>query len=134
MKFSEIEESRWPELQPFVDTCLLPVTGLSGAENPWQAAAALERLRDVMDAIEIPFRGRIVAYPAVQYGSEETAAALGPLVHNLKKAGFRYVVAASAALRLDGLTEADLTIGPGEDGVLPDAERIRGEIRRLWNA
>ncbi|MCM3747488.1 DUF2487 family protein [Paenibacillus pasadenensis] len=134
MKFSEIDAERWPELQPFMDTCLLPVTGLSGLENPWQAAAVLERLRDAMDAVEIPFKGRIVAYPAVQYGDEQSAAALGPLVRKLRQAGFRYVVAVSAALQLEALEEADLVLSPDGDGRMPDAAEVRERIRMLWNA
>ncbi|WP_176444730.1 DUF2487 family protein [Paenibacillus herberti] len=134
MKFSDIEADRWPELQPFMDTCLLPVTGLSGTENPWQAVAALERLRDAMDVIEIPYKGRIVAYPAVQYADEQSVALLGHLVQNLRKAGFRYVVIVSAALRLDNLSEADLVVSPDNEGKMPDAAEARELIRKLWNA
>ena len=67
MKFSDIEEQNWEQLAPYLDTCLLPLTGLDGTEKPWQATNALEKLRDFLDLIEIPFRGRIVTYPAAHY-------------------------------------------------------------------
>ncbi|MGO4375464.1 DUF2487 family protein, partial [Paenibacillus sp. MCAF20] len=67
MKFSEIEKEQWEELRPYLDTCLLPVTGMDGSEQPYEATEWLERLRDIMDLIEIPFKGRVVTYPACHY-------------------------------------------------------------------
>lgn len=64
MKFSDIEEQTWDELRPYLDTAVLPVTGLNGGETPWEATRELEYLRDALDLIEIPFKGRIVTYPA----------------------------------------------------------------------
>ena len=71
MKFSEVEEATWSELSPYFDTCLIPYTGLSGKVCPIEATEALARLRDFMDLVEIPFKGRIITYPAVQYGQGE---------------------------------------------------------------
>ncbi|NMO96991.1 DUF2487 family protein [Paenibacillus lemnae] len=92
MKFSEVEESTWTELQPYLDTCLIPYTGLNGEEVPWEATAALERLRDFMDLVEIPFKGRIVTYPALQYRAPEAYQMLDEICEKVKKTGFKYVV------------------------------------------
>lgn len=105
MKFSEVEEASWPELAPYFDTCLIPYTGLSGGETPWEATAALERLRDFMDLVEIPFKGRIVTYPAVQYGDPEDMKLLNEVCRNVKSSGFKYVVVMSADV---SLTEEDV--------------------------
>src|SRR5690606_8279915 len=67
VKFSDIRESDWPQLAPWMDTCLLPVTGLAGTEAPHEAARRLEKLRDLLDLVEKPYRGRVVTYPAFQY-------------------------------------------------------------------
>ena len=72
MKFSDIDKEQWPELKPYLDTVLLPVTGLSGDEQPWEATRGLEKLRDLIDAVEIPFHGRVVIYPAYHYISKTT--------------------------------------------------------------
>ena len=122
----------WPELQPYVDTCLLPVTGLTGMESPWEATETLEKLRDVIDRVEIPFRGRIVTYPAVQYGREDGLEAVDKLCLSLRESGFRFVIAVSAGLRLDGLSCPHLSIGPDHEGDLPDSDTIRERIRGLW--
>ena len=87
LKFSDISRESWPELQPYVDTCLLPLTGLTGMESPWEATETLEKLRDVIDRVEIPFRGRIVTYPAVQYGREEGLEAVDRLCCSLREGG-----------------------------------------------
>jgi 23S rRNA (pseudouridine1915-N3)-methyltransferase len=98
MKFSEIEETSWEELQPYLDTCLLPLTGLTGEETPWQVTQRLEKLRDLMDHVEIPFKGRVVTYPAVQYTMEEDPFRLSvnALCHKLKLSQFKYVIVITA--------------------------------------
>ncbi|AEI41367.1 DUF2487 family protein [Paenibacillus mucilaginosus] len=100
MKFSEINEGQWEELRPYLDTCLLPVTGLSGAESPWKAARELEHLRDALDLLEIPFKGRTVTYPALHFtpaGDTETIRSLLLQVcSGLRSEGFRYVVLVTA--------------------------------------
>jgi hypothetical protein len=98
MKFSEIEKTGWEELQPYLDTCLLPLTGLTGEETPWQVTESLEQLRDLMDHVEIPFKGRVVTYPAVQYIMEEDQiiSSVNALCHRLKSSQFKYVILITA--------------------------------------
>lgn len=113
MKFGEIMQNEWKELMPYLDTCVLPVTGLSGLEQPWEAGDRLEALRDALDLIEIPFRGRIVTMPAVQYvPGQAYASLLEHVCANLRASGFRYVVAITAAAEASGMLpeEADLQL------------------------
>lgn len=126
MKFSEIEKDQWEELRPYLDTCLLPITGLTGDETPWQATEALEKLRDAMDWIEIPYKGRIVTYPALHYTSEisQFATHVNEVCKKLKEVGFRYVIPISNDPRLNDLVlpEADVfvsakSIGNGRSGI-----------------
>jgi 23S rRNA (pseudouridine1915-N3)-methyltransferase len=93
MKFSEVMKEEWEALQPYLDTCLLPVTGLTGREQPWQATEALEKLRDALDLIEIPYKGRVVTYPAVHYvEGMDLSVQINTLGSRLKEAGFAYVI------------------------------------------
>lgn len=98
MKFSEIEKERWAELAPYMDTCLVPVTGLTGKEPPWRATDALEQLRDAMDGLERRYVGRMVTYPAFHYiAGEHASGQLSALCRSLKEsAGFTYVVLITA--------------------------------------
>jgi 23S rRNA (pseudouridine1915-N3)-methyltransferase len=99
MKFSEIEKTSWEELQPYLDTCLLPLTGLTGEETPWQVTESLEKLRDLMDHVEIPFKGRVVTYPSVQYRMEEADPfiySVNALCLKLKSSQFKHVIVISA--------------------------------------
>ena len=93
MKFNDIAAQEWTELKPYLDTCLLPFTGLTGFEDPMQVTTALEQLRDVLEVIEIPYKGRVVTYPALHYiagtGSREQ---LDAISLQLKKSGFRYII------------------------------------------
>ncbi|QYR19886.1 YpiF family protein [Paenibacillus sp. sptzw28] len=138
MKFSELTPEQWAELQPYLDTAVLPVTGMSGSEMPYEATEALERLRDVLDLIEVPFKGRVVTYPACHYGewSEETVEQVAKLCTNLKlRAGFRYVVIATASAAPEKAvkeTGADVVIGPDLEGCLPSSSSVGDSIRRLW--
>jgi hypothetical protein len=138
MKFSELTPEQWAELQPYLDTAVLPVTGMSGSEMPYEATEALERLRDLLDLIEVPFKGRVVTYPACHYGewNEETAGQVSRLCMNLKlRAGFRYVVVATAFAAPEtaaGEIGADVVIGPDVEGGLPSASSVGESIRRLW--
>ena len=130
MKFSDLDRSKWEELKPFLDTCLLPVTGMSGREAPWEATEALERLRDVLDVLEKRYLGRMVTYPAFHYTEGPgSAGTLANLCMNLKNAGFRYVIIASQD-KLEGeVPEADLIL-TSEDAVSGAALRM---VDRLWN-
>ncbi|GGD69053.1 DUF2487 family protein [Paenibacillus nasutitermitis] len=137
MKFSELTPDQWGELQPYLDTAVLPVTGLTGNEAPYQATEALEKLRDVLDLIEKPFKGRIVTYPTCNYGAwnTETAQQVASVCRNLKQtAGFKHVVVAAAFSEpsLMKTEEADLFVGPDSNGVLPAAEEVSVAVRHLW--
>jgi len=132
VKFSDIRESDWPQLAPWMDTCLLPVTGLAGTEAPHEAARRLEKLRDLLDLVEKPYRGRVVTYPAFQYlTSADLAAELDRLCRNLKAAGFRHVIVA--------LADKSLLAGrsvPSCDFVLTDdcdEASIRRRLTALWH-
>ena len=135
MKFSEFNGGQWAELQPYLDTALLPVTGLTGAEMPHEAAEALERLRDVLALIEGPFKGRVVTYPAMQYGewSSEAKRSASAICANLKRAGFKYVIVAAAfPVYNDPPAQADLLFGLDEEGGLPAADAVNEAVRALW--
>lgn len=114
MKFSDINQEQWSELQPYLDTCLLPLTGLTGREEPSAVTQGLERLRDVMDVIERPFAGRVVTYPAIQYIYEHTdfPAIVNQTIMNLKKGGFSFVIIMTASPEIEALEfkQADLFI------------------------
>jgi 23S rRNA (pseudouridine1915-N3)-methyltransferase len=93
MKFSDIEQDKWEQLKPYVDTCLLPLTGLQGYESPAAATERLEELRDALDCLERPFHGRLVTYPAMHYTIDENNAKfVNELVRRLKESGFKYVI------------------------------------------
>ncbi|KIL41568.1 hypothetical protein SD70_06845 [Gordoniibacillus kamchatkensis] len=139
MKFSEIAKDQWAELQPYLDTCLLPITGLTGSESPWEAGDRLEELRDALDLIEIPYRGRVVTYPAVQYVPGQAGERiLDDVCHALKEAGFRYVVAITAAARVSGMLPAaadlQLYVDPASLQASPDDARrsVTAQIQSLW--
>jgi 23S rRNA (pseudouridine1915-N3)-methyltransferase len=102
MKFNDIEKDNWDGLKPYLDTCLLPLTGLTGSETPWQVTEALEMLRDLMDLVEIPYKGRIVTYPSFQYLVEEGTiiAEVNALCRKLKSSQFKYVILISADMKI----------------------------------
>ncbi|MBD7968063.1 DUF2487 family protein [Paenibacillus gallinarum] len=112
MKFSEITSEDWVDLQPYLDTCLLPYTALTGQESPYETVSVLERLRDFLDYVEIPFKGRIVTYPAVHYSQASQLQQLNELCSHLKAGGFKYVIVMTAdeALVQAELPEADLVL------------------------
>lgn len=135
MKFSEITPDKWDELKPFLDTALLPVTGLDGSESPHAAAEQLERLRDLLDLLERPFRGRTVTYPAFHFihDKQATGAQLAQVAGNLKQAGFRHVVIVTLVEELaDDLTSMgesiDLVITPNE------SEQVQERIASMWQS
>ncbi|NWL87282.1 MULTISPECIES: DUF2487 family protein [unclassified Paenibacillus] len=137
MKFSEIELSAWEELRPYLDTCLIPVTALSGTEQPYEVTGKLERLRDIMDCIEIPFKGRVVTYPAFQYGDAQITELINNVCRNTKLSGFKYaiVISADAAWTSEALADADLIV---TSQAFPDyktpegAEQIRLAVQAIW--
>jgi 23S rRNA (pseudouridine1915-N3)-methyltransferase len=136
MKFSEIEKERWDELSPYLDTCLLPVTGLTGGESPHEATEKLEQLRDVLDLVEIPFKGRVVTYPACHYLSEAERAGtfLAGFVDKLRDAGFVYIIIATANPALDmTLSGADLILQKDDNGEGLQPAFVSSQIRELWS-
>lgn len=112
MKFSEITSEEWVELQPYLDTCLIPYTALTGQEPPFETVRALERLRDFLDYVEIPFKGRIVTYPAVHYSQASQLQQLNELCSHLKAGSFKYVIVMTAdeVLVQADLPQADLVL------------------------
>ena len=132
MKFSEFNSERWAEMQLYFDTAILPATGLAGTETPDEASAALERLRDLLDLVETPFKGRTVTYPALHYASEG-AATIGRIANGLKTAGFRHVIVVSLDRSL--ATESgpvDLWIVPEPDGSPPEAKAVSESVQAMW--
>ena len=136
MKFSEIEQEQWEELKPYLDTCLLPITGLDGSESPVEATLALENLRDIMDLVEIPYRGRVVTYPACHYYSVDPAAQaqIASYCRSLRGQGFKYIILITAQLHIAFPTnEADLWITPTDNGEIPSSDQVNLQIRELWS-
>lgn len=138
LKFSEMTQDSWAELQLYLDTCLIPYTALSGEQSPVEVTEALERLRDFLDLVEIPFKGRIMTYPAFHYANPELSMTLNSLSAQLKSSGFKYVVIMSSDSQLDGgeipsadlvLSRSVLTHEVGEDGI---ARFVGEKIRELW--
>lgn len=133
MKFSDIDADKWKELGPYLDTCLLPLTGLTGKEEPWQATEALERLRDVMESLEKRFVGRMVTYPAVHFvPGQGWAEPVSAICRNLKEsAGFKHVVLITAdpSVGLAGCPDgADLLL----NGLHVHAGQASGLVEELW--
>lgn len=135
MKFSDIEQDQWNELEPYLDTCLLPITGMSGVENPIEATSCLEQLRDIMDLVETPFKGRVLTYPAFHYynNDESTRELIRAVCTSLRNNGFKYIILITAKLHIRfQCEEADLWISPLENGEFPAQEEISLKIRELW--
>jgi 23S rRNA (pseudouridine1915-N3)-methyltransferase len=138
MKFNEIQQTEWDELKPYLDTCLLPMTGLSGEESPWQVTKALEELRDLMDFVEIPFKGRVVTYPAVQYRLDDSQmiAAMDTLCQKLKSDSFKFVIliTGDASLAKLEFQAHDLIISPLNliESANEARARIIIEVQKLW--
>ncbi len=131
MKFSEWNEADWLSLQLYFDTCILPITALSGLEAPWQMKHALERLRDALDTVEVPFKGRTVTMPAVQYRIADEhlfVQQIAGIASNCKASGFKYVIAISAANELLNLSipNVDLLL------VNPDKSTSLKLVGELW--
>ncbi|MEK3915033.1 DUF2487 family protein [Paenibacillus sp. FSL H7-0331] len=140
MKFSDVNEKTWEDLRPYVDTCLLPVTGITGAEQPWEATCALEDLRDALDLFEIPYKGRVLTYPALHYVNEDSGLEqVNAVCAQLKTNGFAFVIVVSAKVELaDVLTQsnADLafTLTPDllTESLPVEKKRIAEQLMLLW--
>jgi 23S rRNA (pseudouridine1915-N3)-methyltransferase len=137
MKFSELDEAGWPDLQPYLDTCLLPVTGLTGEEAPWEMADFAAAAGEWLIPLEQAFRGRTVTLPAYHYydGSDREADKLNQVCTSLRSSGFKYVVLICGRPgRLSGLEGADLVIRPESEEERPDADQIKRTLAGLWKA
>ena len=112
MKFSDFDSVSWEEHRGFFDTCLIPFTGLKGSESPVESVAALERLRDFMDMVEKPFRGRIVTYPVLHYGGEHSLKLINELCCNVKSKYFQYAIVLTADIDVSEseIVESDLVL------------------------
>ncbi len=140
MKFSDIEEAQWPELKPYLDTILLPITGLSGVEEPWEATRGLEELRDLIDASEGQFRGRIVVYPAYHYISESRfEEEMKAISGHLRAQGFAYMIMAvrgEASLHNEN-NYCDLLLSYSDYEGMNNTEMkkdVQGKIVSLWQS
>lgn len=132
MKFSEFDGRRWGELQPYFDTCILPVTGLTGGETPDEATAALERLRDLLELVELPYKGRTVTYPAMHY-TAEGAGMIARTIARLRETGFKHVMVMSLEAPDEAeRAGADLWVHSEADGSLPDAAVVSEAVQRMW--
>jgi hypothetical protein len=135
MKFSEIDAESWPELQPYFDTCLIPLSGLQGGESPWEATEKVARAGQWLSPLEQAFRGRTVTMPAFHYDREGMAHAdsINRLIDGWKRLGFRFVIVVSGQpLRLEGNLRADLIIQPHSEEDEPDTGQIGKAVAELW--
>lgn len=135
MKFSELTEADWPDLQPYMDTCLLPVTGLTGREAPWKMADMAAETGAWLLPLEKAFKGRTVTLPALHYfeGPEADPGLLRRLCERCREAGFRHVVLVCGKPGFLGPdTGADLVVQPSRQGERPDPDALFGEVTDLW--
>jgi 23S rRNA (pseudouridine1915-N3)-methyltransferase len=135
MKFSDIDELSWPELQIYLDTCLIPVSGLTGEETPWEATEKVALTGQWLAPIEEAFRGRTVTMPAFHYDcySLEGQNQLDRLCKHLRANGFRYIVAVCGQpLALSAQLSADLIFQPSIKDEDPDPELMRKSVTELW--
>lgn len=135
MKFSELDETSWPALAPYLDTCIVPVTGLSGTETPDLMTIKVAAAGDWLVPLEQHFKGRIVTLPAFHYydGGANDADKLSALCNACRRSGFRYVVlVCGTAGLLDSFQAADLVIAPKLELDSPDPEQLRKRITDMW--
>ncbi|WP_240413856.1 DUF2487 family protein [Paenibacillus periandrae] len=140
MKFSDVNEKTWEDLRPYVDTCLLPVTGITGAEQPWEATCALEDLRDALDMFEIPYKGRVLTYPALHYVHEDNGVdQVNAVCEKLKANGFAFVIVVSAKAELanvlaQSIADLAFTLTPDllTESLPAEKKRIAEQLMLLW--
>ncbi|MCM3783994.1 YpiF family protein [Neobacillus mesonae] len=134
MKFSEIGQEDWNEWKPYLDTCIIPLTGLTGKESPLESVSALEKLRDFLDQIETPFKGRIVTYPAFHYISSTYYEALNEVCREAKVGGFKFVMIMSEKnIDKDAIPACDLSfsITALESAVCTEHEDLNEKTRKM---
>lgn len=134
VKFSEIKSDQWESLRPYLDTCLLPLTGLTGAESPGRTTEELARLQAVMDRIEAPYKGRVVTYPALHYmfADGRFAERVESLCASIKAGGFRYVILATANAAIGGMAFANADLLLTETLAGEGQAAVAREIEALW--
>lgn len=132
MKFSELNEQQWEELGMYLDTCVLPITGLTGLENPVHCVEKLSDLQTLIDSVEKNFRGRVVIYPAYHYISKESTHSVASVISKLKSTGYKHVVVLSTNLDTETMNEfgADLCIA--SLGIADFEQLIKEHILYLW--
>jgi 23S rRNA (pseudouridine1915-N3)-methyltransferase len=137
MKFNDISKEEWTGLQPYLDTCLLPVTGLQGTEQPWEVTKALEKLRDALELIEIPYKGRVVTYPAFHYVEGiHVEQHINALCARMKEAGFTYVIVLAIHKNaqhwtLDAVDET-FYIDLEQNSYSEIKSRVSQQLQQLW--
>ncbi|MDI4645509.1 DUF2487 family protein [Cohnella hashimotonis] len=134
MRFSEFDENNWSDLQPYLDTAVIPVTGLQGGERPPDAAELVGAAGDWLAPIESAFKGRTVTYPAHHYVGPGDEAPLDAVCARLKSGGFKFVIVVSGKSGWDktGVPSADLFACPTEEVSEPDAETLRRSVSEMW--
>lgn len=135
MKFSELDAESWPALAPYLDTCLLPVTGLTGAEQPDGMTELVAAAGDWLSPLEREFKGRTVTLPAYHYfdGSEQAHRELSRLCEAFRQSGFRHVVLVTGVpALLPDIVEADLILQPKHAGEQPETQALRQAIAEMW--
>jgi len=141
MKFNELTKEQWEEWKGYLDTCILPVTGLSGMESPPEVASQLEMLRNWLGGIEIPFRGRTVTYPAYHFIPDNiemnSLCLVNKLCTQLRSQGFTYIVIISAQWNImrDELPQADLVVSPVElwtTDLSRAQQQIKERVQKMW--
>lgn len=136
MKFSELSSDSWPDLQPYLDTCLLPVSGLTGEESPPQLADKIAETGKWLAPLEQSFNGRTVTLPAYHYwsGAPEEEERLAQLCEQQRRNGFRFVivVCGQPGLLLKTLP-VDLLVGPSDQGDTPESNVYTQQVVALWN-
>ncbi|MFD2332114.1 DUF2487 family protein [Cohnella sp. GCM10020058] len=134
MRFSEFDENNWSDLQPYLDTALIPVTGLRGGESPPEAAELVGAAGDWLAPIESAFKGRTVTYPAHHYAGPGEEASLDEWCARLKSRGFKFVVVVSGKPGWDKtrVPSADLFVSPTDEESEPDLETLRRSVSDMW--
>ncbi len=139
MKFNDINQEQWWDLKRYFDTCVIPITGLSGKEEPWQVKLALEKMRDALAFVEIPYHGRMVTYPALHYTLDDSAIHLANHISTqLKSIGFTYVILLTTSdvvahwspISADVLLYIDTT--DSEITVQERRRQIASQIETVW--
>ncbi|QTH44882.1 DUF2487 family protein [Cohnella sp. LGH] len=136
MKFSEIDPQSWPELQPYLDTCLLPLSGLTGQESPSEATEKVARTGEWLSPLEEAFRGRTVTMPAYHYGAggPEHIGKINELIASWRNDGFRYVVLVCGQPIDLSEADADAYICPSAEQEEPDDRTIAQSVADLWRS